>query len=283
MQSRNALRRDELIKILPVIILYRQALTACRSYNTLLRGYDGKIFVFDNSPEAAMLPDDPRIIYYHAPENPGISTGYNFAADYALKNEFSWLLLLDQDSEFTFPPAVYIDAVCKNPEIGLFAPAMKTSQGIPMSPVNLQTLFPTAEEMTPGRYPLKSYVPVNSGSLVSTELFWKCGGYNEKVFLDHSDYDFMERLAMVTENFILIDGTVIQDYSGDEVDPERICKRFILFLKSARNCVWRTLFRKLKMDFFVFCRALIVGKQLNMRLKILRAWFKIFVLRRDEA
>ena len=268
-----------MIKILPVIILYRQALTECRSYRTLLDGYDGKILVFDNSPETLAPPDDPRVIYHHAPDNPGISAGYNFAADYAIKNDFDWLLLLDQDSEFTFPLSRCIEAINAHPGIGLFAPAMYTAQGTPMSPVNLQTFFPTAQKMAPGKYPLAAYAPVNSGTCVAVDLFWKCGGYNEKVFLDHSDYDFMERLSMVTEEFFLIDGAVNQDFSGDEVEPERVYTRFILFLKSARHCVWRTLRRKIKMDFFVFCRALAVGKTLNMRSKALWAYLKYFVFK----
>ena len=267
--------------ILPVIVLYKQQLDQCRTWKSVLKDYPGQIFVFDNSPEAGILPPDSRIIYRHAPDNPGISKAYNCAAEYALKNGFNWLLLLDQDTCFDFPFSRYTDAIAANPEIRIFAPSVVTEKNIPLSPINLHTLFPTAQHLAHGSYALSDYAPINSGTLIKLDAFYSCGKYNEAVFLDHSDYDFMEQAAAQGKRFVLLDARAVQDFSGDEPDKNKQFFRFVLFLKSARFCRWRSFKRKLKMDFFVFCRALVTGKALQMRCKCLKAWIKIFVFKGD--
>ena len=158
---------------------------------------------------------------------------------------------------------------------------MVTERNIPLSPINLHTLFPTAQPLPPGRYDLTGYAPINSGTLVKLDAFYDCGKYNEAVFLDHSDYDFMERAGEKVKDFVLIDGHAVQDFSSDEADPGKQFFRFILFLKSARFCRWRNFKRKLQMNFFVFCRALVTGKTLHKRWKCLKAWIKIFVFKGD--
>ena len=237
----------------------------------MLKEHRGKIFVFDNTPEPGPLPQDPRIIYCHAPDNPGISKAYNYAAEYALKNGFN----------FDYSLSRYTDAIAAYPEIQIFAPSMVTEKNIPLSPINLHTLFPTAQHLAHGSYALSDYAPINSGTLIKLDAFYSCGKYNEAVFLDHSDYDFMEQAAAQGKRFVLLDARAVQDFSGDEPDKDKQFFRFVLFLKSARFCRWRSFKRKLKMDFFVFCRALVTGKALQMRCKCLKAWIKIFVFKGD--
>ena len=64
-----------------------------------------------------------NIIYIHDRRNSGVSKAYNIASDYAIKNGYNWILLLDQDT--FFPPGSiekYIESKHIYKQYLLFAP-----------------------------------------------------------------------------------------------------------------------------------------------------------------
>ena len=102
------------IRIAAVIVLYKESLQDSVTYQSLLASANIPFLVYDNSqnPEAHQANRDFET--YHNSDNPGVSAAYNFAWNWAVKNEFSHLLLLDSDSNF---PKNAIE-VYPNPSVG---------------------------------------------------------------------------------------------------------------------------------------------------------------------
>lgn len=237
------------MKVLPVVVLYNLSLSECESVNSLqlqnikLLNVD-KLFVYDNSPDASLNSwingefNGLEVIYFHDINNSGVSKAYNDAADYAQKNGYDWLLLLDQDT--VLPVGAfdkYHQAVSNNPNIPVFSPILKTKNNVICSPCR----FKFHRGFTPDHVPLglvhfRDYAPINSCMLVSTEKLLSVGGYNEGAYLDFSDFQFIERLKKKYLEFFVVDFIALQDFSNDTKDISALKKRFEIYCKCARAC-----------------------------------------------
>ena len=97
--------------ILIALVLYGHANCESPSLTSLVRILGVKpalakylsLVIYDNSP----LPTIPKfqiecpVVYKHDPSNPGLAQAYNFALRFAEREEYEWLLLLDQDTSLT--------------------------------------------------------------------------------------------------------------------------------------------------------------------------------------
>jgi GT2 family glycosyltransferase len=191
-----------IMKILVVIVLYNQSIEESNSYNSLIRNYDefyDKLFIYDNSMIAQNSIHDfdgIKQCYFHDPSNPGLSKVYNKAARYAVDHNYEWLLLLDQDT--TFPPNILVEyrkAIKENHSVKLFTIKTKLSNSNKyMSPTiikNKKTNY--ADSVPNGLTNLSRYSMINSGLMINTMAFLEVGGYNEELWLDFSDHEFIER------------------------------------------------------------------------------------------
>lgn len=223
--------------ILVVAVLYKENLSDSKAWQTLLRDCP-HVYIHDNSPEAACpenLPDG--WVYRNDPSNPGLSAAYNAAARYAKEMGFHWLLLTDHDT--TYPPGALrrMEELTKEyPDESLLVPQVRIPDGRYLSPVPLRNFF-TRLEQTPlrGEVELRKTAVINSGMLVSLDVFLRCGGYNEKVFLDFSDFQFIDRLSRIAPTGKVTDMELTQAFSGVEDTPERALKRFEMFCRSVRG------------------------------------------------
>ena len=230
-------------KILFVVVLYNQNYYQTETYRTLLKYIDNKqlykILVYDNSSTSVnnlIVYQDPFVEYISDKSNPGVSKAYNYAATWARENNFSWILLLDQDT--IFPNDIlceYIDAIRNNPQIKLFVPQIKTNghSGF-LSPSRMRSYFPSySKEILPGLNNLKRLSPVNSGMLINVDSFWMAGGYNTRVKLDFSDHQFIDRFKRIDQSFYVLKAVCIQNYSDDELDKKKKLNRFVFFCRGA--------------------------------------------------
>jgi GT2 family glycosyltransferase len=193
-------------EILPVIVLYRTKLTESNAFlsisaNKNLKRFISQLFVYDNSPESPAEPDlgknaDLEVIYVSDTSNPGVSAAYNAAVRRATAGGFKRVLLFDQD---TYVPDDFFetlfDAIRNAGSQVLFAPTLLNDSLI-FSPCRfrLNRGFPLEKKLAPGVFSLQEYVPVNSGLCVTVEAYNRAGGYDERIPLDFSDFDFVERL-----------------------------------------------------------------------------------------
>lgn len=229
-------------EILIGCVVYNQSLPETRTYKSLLTQSED-VFIHDNSPQPLTgiesLP--PKWRYVSDPSNPGLSAAYNRMARYARDNGYKWILVVDQDT--CFPPDTllrYRESIGKYPGIPLHCPIVLTGRGGLMSPLSCRRYIPSSRGMEIDSLPrsmvkLSSASIINSGMLINLEAYSDVGGYNEKVFLDFSDYQFVERLSEKYEFARVIDCECVQSFSNDDDDVRKKLARYRLFCHSLKH------------------------------------------------
>lgn len=230
-------------KILIVIVLYKQSLDDCQSFNVLkkIKNKQIALFVYDNSPSRGNVihfPESLQIMYMHNPSNPGVSKAYNEGSSYAKKNGFDYLLLLDQDTElpenFIYELEKINSAVTTYPLVSF----RLMRAGEQLSPFNYR--FKRGSMMVnqseSGVHPLKNISLLNSGILISVELFDKAGGYDENVELYFSDFVFLNRVRRIQKDFYISPIVFKHSMSSDDTSNlESFMQRFKFYLIGARQ------------------------------------------------
>ena len=224
--------------ILFVIVLYKCRYYDCKSFRTLIgRNKNNHVFIYDNSPKPQSVVDS-NVTYIHDPTNRGLSYAYNVAADYARQQNYDWLLLMDQDT--TFSEGImddYLEHIRFHPEIKLFVPPVKIDEALYMSPIKLWGKLGFLSKNVPSGQiiSLYDYSPINSGMCISVDAFFKCGGYKNEVFLDYSDYQFIERFRKLYSNCYVIITCIYQDFSVVADDQDKAMLRLIMFCESLKH------------------------------------------------
>ena len=172
-------------KLAGVVILYNQdpketlqnLLTYAESLN--------KIYIIDNSTDKKYGVDiimdklGSKIEYFFDGQNEGIAKRLNFAAEYAIKDGYDFLLTMDQDSSFpncSFD--IYLEEIsnCSIDNVAQFG-------------VNSQPLF-TKQNLTAQ---VVNFL-ITSGSIIILKHFIEIGKFNEHLFIDFVDIDFSFRI-----------------------------------------------------------------------------------------
>ena len=180
--------------ILPVIVIYRIRLSQAASYTSLIRAAGiSRFVVYDNSPADFEQEDIaalcPEALYVRDTANSGLPRAYNLAARKAEEWGYTRVLLLDQDT--TFPPEAWHCYQHAAGYTGVTAPLAVTAQGQTFSPYDPSVRRRTPAGLSAGEYSLHRFYVINSGMCVPVALFKQTGGYNERITLDFSDFQFL--------------------------------------------------------------------------------------------
>lgn len=225
-------------KILIVTVIYNQRIADTNVYKTLLTEKED-VYIYDNSPAAQPTDHIPsNWIYISDPSNPGLSYAYNKAARYAAANRYDWLLISDQDT--IYPQRAveqYRSYIGNHLSSKMFIPKVKISDGCYLSPVrNRKYIARISHRLPPsGEINLNRFAVINSGILVTTDSFLSCGGYSDKVFLDFSDFQFIERFGNRYNTVYVTDIICQQDFSDVNDDAKKKLHRFELFCLSLKE------------------------------------------------
>ena len=104
--------------MLSILVMYECKAQESKTISSLLRVYKEspqafssfKLIIYDNSPEpqggSLAIPFEHE--YVHNPANEGVSAAYNYALQTAKREDYKWLLLLDQDTDL---PVDYISTL----------------------------------------------------------------------------------------------------------------------------------------------------------------------------
>jgi GT2 family glycosyltransferase len=239
------------MNILFVMVIYKEKIFNCDSYKSIISEYPNiPLYVFDNSPVTQHNTDElnKNIKYVSDTTNPGLSYAYNRAAEYAKDNGLEWLLLMDQDTLFCSNLLeAYQKAISENPDIKIFVPNILAGKQL-LSPTRIK-LFNRNRKNVCGKLLLSEYNAINSGMLINVDAMLDVGGYNEKVWLDYSDYEFLNRMRKHGNcYFYAVDKVCKQSFSDKIQDKNQKLERYITFCKCLRNCEKETI--KKKMFFF---------------------------------
>lgn len=273
-----------MVRLMPIIVLYKKSLSESETYNSLLNNKDvnlliDRVIVYDNSPNPQYIIDTKfNVSYYHDSTNSGISKAYNYGFVKAKEFGKNWIIFLDQDTTLDFNLiSSYYRAINNNHNMSLFAPILKVGELI-FSPslYKLKRGFSHTNALHSGIYNLNAYVPVNSGICVKVEAFEEAGGYNEKIPLDFSDFDFIERFKKkINEYFYVIDVKCEQRSSNDvNITIESSASRFKYYCIGGIN--YRNTFTKISDRLTVLGILLFRTLRLSIRFKSL-VFLNIFV------
>lgn len=275
-------------QVLPIVILYNQKIAESFTVLTLndeLQKLNRRmtIFVYDNSPvsdgeNTIASIGNLDIIYHHDKDNGGLSTGYNRGARVAKDLEKKWVLLLDQDTTFDNLLLSFHLSIQKHPDVNLFVPIVKLSNGVIFSPSIVKHKRGYSPKVFfPGVYNLMKFSPVNSGMLISLKLFHEVGGYNEKIKVDFCDFQFIEKVLLKEPLFVVVDSVAIQDFSAFEPSVEKQLRRFNIYLSDVKNCNKPTLNDKFGFFYTVTRHALGLTYKLK-NLKFMNLYIKKYLL-----
>jgi GT2 family glycosyltransferase len=259
---------EMLDRIVGVVVLYNCKIEDSETVLSLAKSLEDisdsmDLVVYDNSLVAAFESGSVFkyrafiVHYFHDATNPGVSKAYNFAAQYALHLKKQWLLLLDQDTTFSIDAISNYVVVLKNyPQIKLFAPVLKLADNRIISPSRYCFKRGFAlKEIAPGIHRLKKISPLNSGMLINLEAFRSVGGYNEKVKLDFSDFQFIERFKRRFDQFCVINVIAKHSFSDIEINTSKLNERFMMYCYGAKNCDRNSFIDRVIYFMVVFFRA----------------------------
>ena len=222
-----------------VLVVYHQKAADCSSWNSLRATEAGNAMhwlVVDNSPTAGGSPA-AEVRYEHHPSNPGVSAAYLRGAEVAQQNGCTWLLLLDQDSEF---PAHWFEAYVAShrdyPHATLLVPAVPAGKKW-MSPASYRWHRGWLNDPMPyGPFELRNYAPINAGMLIRLADYLLCGGHNRDVAVDFSDFAFLHRLQKQHPVAILAGFQLTHSLSGiEKASYESRLRRFKQYCKDAAS------------------------------------------------
>ena len=232
-------------KIGCVVVLYEHNFYTSNIYNTFILPNIERIdyiLIFDNSVESQFISlPNAKYKYIYNGENLGLSYCYNKSADFFQSIGIKWMILLDQDTSFPSNSMdVYEDAL-NDSKSYIYAPFHFVKDNV-LSPQKKRTLFLrhkglNAKDCVGREWLLKDYECINSGMMISLPFFEKVGGYNEKVYLDFSDIQFLEKAAKYTRYFTSVDIFCEQNFSGEEKNPDKLLKRLRIYCDCGANYV----------------------------------------------
>lgn len=233
------------------------------------------LLIYDNSPDPTTTnskDNNFNLTYIHDASNPGVSRAYNIGAGIAKNKEKKFLLLLDQDSKFdeNFLDNIIIK-INENPKKCLFAPyVMYGDTNTLISPSRYKNFRGSLLEFdfNKSQFNLKNMSMINSGMVISTDLFFKVGGYSESIRLDFSDHEFIHRISKEIDEVNMVPSKMYHSLSsmessslqssiyrynsyleGGKIFSNNINKKLIFLYVSFGRCVLLSL----KMKTFAFC------------------------------
>lgn len=206
---------------------------------------DLRLIMIDHSPDQSLrgrLPQDPRMEYYHHPENPGFGAGHNKAINQALSSSRYHLVL---NPDVIFDPVIltkmftYLE---NNDSIALLSPlVVYPSKEIQYlckllpTPVDafLRRFFRGSQmmnrrnlryEMRLTNYDRELDVPYLSGCF----MFLRCsalkqiGGFDERFFMYYEDTDLTRRIHQVYRTVFYPEVTIIHKFAKESHNFNRM-------------------------------------------------------------
>ena len=191
------------MKYLVGIVLYNPELK--NLYFNLKNWEDSKVVLIDNASdniqkiEEAIIKKENVILIKNS-INMGIAHALNQIMEYAVENNFQWVLTLDQDSKF---PKEGIQVYLKN-----------ISKQIAIITCRIQNVNTTMIE----KYLVeKEYVNdcITSGAFNNVEVWKRLQGFDEWLFIDYVDFEYCIRVRKQNYKILKCNSVLMQHSLGN--------------------------------------------------------------------
>ncbi|MCZ6704013.1 MAG: glycosyltransferase, partial [Ignavibacteria bacterium] len=172
------------LKVASVVILYNPALEVLKNIIACTEQTE-IVFVLDNSDSYNQTLIDKinnidKVEYHNFNSNLGVAYALNFAANLAIKNNFDFLLTMDQDSEATSNFVKKLIEVHRNyKSVGIAAPYPQN---------RIHKILPPDNSIH------QINKVITSGALLNLRAYIEVGPFMEELFIDYVDFEYCFRL-----------------------------------------------------------------------------------------
>jgi len=206
------------------------------SHPALRDDYD--LLLWDNSPDPPGHAPQLKIPYrYHrANDNDGVSGAFNGAAAVCSREGYPFMLLLDQDTDFT--PA-YLEEMCAQRkrfehelDVAAIVPLL-FDRDVQLSPKRVRLFRDTPVAPAPARFLEGEVFAANSGVMVRVSSLLAIGGYSLDFWLDHSDmYVFHQFYLRGWRTYLAADLRLQHSMTMLDYDARMTAARYDNFLQA---------------------------------------------------
>ena len=202
-----------------LIVIYEKKIDESNTFNFMKSHLNVvNLIIFDNSTDLDILKYNKKYIsklnikYYCFKKNLGLSKAYNFVIKSTKFQKNDYLIILDDDTHLNED---YISSVKDNlsGEYDILLPIVKTNKII-MSPSNIQFKARIKTIKNIDDIIIKKISAINSGMVVKMSVYNDIL-YNENLFLDYVDHDFMKNIHKYNKKIKILNSTIFQDYSRE--------------------------------------------------------------------
>lgn len=175
-------------KIAAGIVLYNPDIERLRMNINAVCGQVEKIFLVDNASSniseiQQLLERYPICRLVRNQDNKGIAEALNQLMEQAEKQDYRWLLTLDDDSVCDKDMVQKLSLYTENKEAGIICPEAVDDK-MEMCTVLEQTEMVFVDDC------------ITAGSLTNIDIWRKIGGFDSRMFIDFVDVEYCTRLRM---------------------------------------------------------------------------------------
>ncbi|PSW74719.1 hypothetical protein C9J41_03225 [Photobacterium sp. GB-50] len=228
-----------------IIVLYNKKVEDIKAINTIVKnGLSENIYIYDNSEDEMdnSSIDLSKFNYIHDKTNPGVVGAYNkYINRFVKDNESKWILLMDHDTDIS---DIYIkdllQAIKLTPLPKIIAPKLFFNETL-ISPSKVRfnkSWIDNDLKDIHGCVNNENITLLNSLLCINIDVFKNGIFFDDKLPLDYSDFDFIERFKLRYNNFYILNSSVQHELSSftSTFNPKdtSVLKRFDVYIKSAK-------------------------------------------------
>lgn len=217
-----------------LIVIYNKSCIESTTFK-FISNYSKKIniIVFDNSTidyGNKEYCEANGISYYTVNKNIGLSRAYNFVLNKIKLDKSDYLLILDDDTTLNDEYIKEVLESINENNADILLPIVMSNKKI-ISPSNIQFECRVKQIENLDEINLNKITAINSGMVVRTSVY-NYVLYNEDMFLDYVDHDFMSKIREKRMKIKILNSKINQNFSRDEVkSKEQFNFRYKIYKK----------------------------------------------------
>lgn len=204
------------MKIAGIVTLYHPDKNVAENILSYLDSLD-VLYVVDNTENSnnlGILPKSKKIVYINNLDNLGVAKALNIGCTLAIENKYSWILTMDQDSNFDSKNINQLIEHIKNNDcsnVGIITP---------WHVINVQTEKPKEQIDYP-------FEVMTSGNIVNLEAYLKIGGFKDDYFIDNVDIEYCMNLNLHNYKIVRLNYIELKHSLGEICIKKIFKKKFI--------------------------------------------------------
>jgi rhamnosyltransferase len=247
--------------ILCTIVSYNPDYTIKKCVKAIYNQVD-EILIVDNGSTKNLdlikqfYKDDKVNIIFNN-KNLGIACALNEGIKYALKNEYKWILTMDQDSEatinmvnnmlFSYNKLIQED---RNKIVSIFPTYLE--KAFLKGKVDIEKSVNKEENKLNEENVHYVISEITSGNLVKCDIFNKIGYFEDKLFIDYVDHEFCLRIGKNGYKLIQVNNAYLLHSLGNSKKKNFLFKKVIVtnhsylrryYITRNKIYVWRNYYR----------------------------------------